>query len=402
MSALRLQSPTAAPSRRAVAPVAAVALSLLALAAFAPSAARAQGCVAVRLDAPGVGALPGCQGQGYGNKWELATTWRYFESDKHFRGTHYERNRTEEGSQVINTVHQLDVALRRNINDRWSLTVDVPFVDMDRSGPLRDSNRNVVARVERGGGSGLGDISVVARRWMLDPSKHASGNFSLGFGVKLPTGEKDHLFPQTEWNDVNGDDKVDDGELELVIETVDQSVQPGDGGLGFYMDLQAFQSWRQGGINFYAALTYLANPETTDWVPTYRSREPEKYMSIADQYIGRMGVVFTGPGWHGLAVGIGGRIEGVPVHDLFGSSEHFRRPGYSVSVEPSLTWSNGVHSLGVTVPIAVQRNRQRSVPDMQVGPDRHGDAAFADYSVIVSYSYRFGRGKQQAMMEHGM
>jgi hypothetical protein len=39
------------------------------------------------------------------------------------------------------------------------------------------------------------------------------------------------------------------------------------------------------------------------------------------------------------------------------------------------------------VPIAVQRNRQQSVPDLV--DDGHGDAAFADYVVLLGYWQRF-------------
>jgi hypothetical protein len=45
------------------------------------------------------------------------------------------------------------------------------------------------------------------------------------------------------------------------------------------------------------------------------------------------------------------------------------------------------------VPVAVYRNRQRSVPDEQqseaTGEWRHGDAAFADFLVMFSLSRQF-------------
>ena len=110
-------------------------------------------------------------------------------------------------------------------------------------------------------------------------------------------------------------------------------------------------------------------------------------MSIADQYVFRTGLTYGPERWNGLAAGLGGRIEGVPVHDLFGSSEGFRRPGYAVSVEPSLSWSRGPHTLSLAVPVAVQRNRQRNVPDLARGS--HGDAAFADWVLLASYWRRF-------------
>jgi hypothetical protein len=41
----------------------------------------------------------------------------------------------------------------------------------------------------------------------------------------------------------------------------------------------------------------------------------------------------------------------------------------------------------VTVPVAIRRNRRRSVSDILVGGA--GDAAFADYLILVGYSHRF-------------
>jgi len=64
-----------------------------------------------------------------------------------------------------------------------------------------------------------------------------------------------------------------------------------------------------------------------------------------------------------------------------------RRPGYAISVEPGLTFRRGHSALTVGVPVAVYRNRTRSYADKISGG--HGDAAFADYLLIVGYSRLF-------------
>ena len=74
--------------------------------------------------------------------------------------------------------------------------------------------------------------------------------------------------------------------------------------------------------------------------------------------------------------------------DLVGGSEGFRRPGYAISVEPAISYTHGPHTISLAIPFAVERNRQRSVPDM-LEPGRHGDAAFADYVVLAGYFRRF-------------
>jgi hypothetical protein len=107
-------------------------------------------------------------------------------------------------------------------------------------------------------------------------------------------------------------------------------------------------------------------------------------MSIADLYLARTGVTYSGASWKGFGVGLGGRLEGVPVEDLIGDSDGFRRPGYALSIEPALSYSRGPHAVSLAVPVALYRNRTRSVPD-RLEPGRHGDAAFADYVVMLGY-----------------
>lgn len=333
--------------------------------------------MASRLDAPVLGAFDELTASE--QKWQVSLSWRYQRSDRHFRGTHEEKNRQLEDSEVINTINLAEVGVRYNFSFRNSLTVSVPFLMATRSHPIRDGNRDVVGRSVLNS-RGLSDVTIVGRRLLRDPTTRPKGNLSLGLGIKLPTGADNVLDTRERLGD--------DGEPVLSVETVDQSVQPGDGGFGFIVDLTAFrQLGSRGALAAYASGAYLINPEGTNGVHTFRSRPGEGIMSIADQYVFRTGLFASPESWKGLSVGLGGRIEGVPVHDLFGSSEGFRRPGYAISAEPSVTWTRGSHSLSLAVPIAVQRNRQRSVPDLANGS--HGDAAFADYVILAGYWRRF-------------
>ncbi len=111
-------------------------------------------------------------------------------------------------------------------------------------------------------------------------------------------------------------------------------------------------------------------------------------MSVADQYIARAGVIVPVSEWRGLSVSFGGRLEGVPVRDIIGKSNGFRRPGYGISVEPGVNYVHkGRDIWSLSVPIAVSRNRRRSVTDIRDG--RAGDAAFADYLIVMGWSHRF-------------
>lgn len=80
-------------------------------------------------------------------------------------------------------------------------------------------------------------------------------------------------------------------------------------------------------------------------------------------------------------------MEGVPVRDAFGSSNGFRRPGYVISIEPGLSYARGRSMINVSAPWAMERNRKISTSDIM--NHTHGDAAFADYTVIASYTRTF-------------
>ena len=110
-------------------------------------------------------------------------------------------------------------------------------------------------------------------------------------------------------------------------------------------------------------------------------------MSVADQYLYRGGFSHTVPKVRGLAMSFGTRMEGVPAHDVFGPSNGFRRPGYAISLDPGILYAHGDYTFALNGPWAVYRNRTRSVPDEQNGI--HGDAAFADFTILFSMSRRF-------------
>ncbi|HSH15007.1 MAG TPA: transporter, partial [Verrucomicrobiae bacterium] len=74
--------------------------------------------------------------------------------------------------------------------------------------------------------------------------------------------------------------------------------------------------------------------------------------------------------------------------DLIGGDEGRRRPGYAISVEPGITWSKGRYFASLTVPIAVERNRQPDYGSLD-GMTYTGDSAFADYTINASFAFRF-------------
>ena len=89
-----------------------------------------------------------------------------------------------------------------------------------------------------------------------------------------------------------------------------------------------------------------------------------------------------------MALSFGARIEGVTVYDAIGGSLGFRRPGYTILLEPAGSWTGKKNSISLNVPIAVYRNRERSAPEITLGVPG-GDAAFADFSILIGFTHRF-------------
>jgi hypothetical protein len=226
---------------------------------------------------------------------------------------------------------------------------------------------------------GLADIRVGAAYWILSPEKSSKANFSMGLGVKFPTGN--YKAEGTFYN------VGENGEPE--VRYVDQSIQPGDGGYGLTTELQGYVVLSDY-FAFNTYLFYMFNPKETNGV--IRRPGGTSEFSVPDQYAIRLGFNYITP-ITGVDLYLGGRMEGIPAYDAIGGSEGFRRPGYAISVEPGVNYSIKNFLLNFSVPIAVARNRVKSFDDIQnskeTGTDRHGDAAFADYLINFSVSYKF-------------
>ena len=328
--------------------------------------------MAARQSAPVIGVqCAGSEGSGSSDsgflergKWQLSVGFRKQRSHRHFVGTEEQKHRAEQGTEVVNNVYLYDVALTYAINRRYSLSVAVPF---QRATRRRGTSTQIFHSL------GFGDVSVMGRMWLFKQPSESGQNVSFGVGVKLPTGKPDVTDTTIT---ANGP----------VTSIVDQSIQLGDGGWGIPLDVQAYK--QVGRTTLYASATYLLNPRNTNGVRTGRGRPSEAIMSVADQYLARVGFSRPVPRTRRFAYTLGWRIEGVPVRDLLGKSDGFRRPGYGMAIEPGLQYFRGRDTWSIAVPIAAGRNRKRSVSDILVGSPG-GDAAFADYMILAGYSHRF-------------
>jgi hypothetical protein len=285
----------------------------------------------------------------------------------------------EQGTEVINHANGLEAGITRTINDRWSFALFVPILANTRSSLYEHSGKS---RYETHS-FGLGDVRFAAYRWLLNPAQHSKANVQIGLCLKLSTGDykyQDYFYK-------NDSTKV--------LGPVDQSIQLGDGGTGFTLEANTFFHLSQH-ASLYANAFYLLNPREQNGVSTARGGVPSAtnisygldVMSVPDQYMVRAGANYN---INQFSFSAGMRMECVPVYDLLGGSNGFRRPGYVISVEPVIAYKVSKTQLYVSVPYAVQRDRKQSVPDKirtkKTGTPFTGDAAFADYSINFGVAF---------------
>jgi len=352
-------------------------LSVLALPAvlafLSTTTAHAQGCIVARSSS--VDMSPESQG-GYlqPGDWDLTVGYRHQFSYKHFVGDVEQTYRVQQGTEVMNKINLEDIDLTYQVTPRIGITLSVPLLLASRR-----SNSSYYTTTA----AGLGDTSVVAAGWLWNPRHSKRGNISIGFGFQAPTG-KDNVQ-----NNVLSSPTA----TTPTMVTDDYSIQPGSGGWGMVFQWQAF---RDMGHDFVAYTTgnYLATQGGTNNVlrsATALSQPLTAYNAIQDQYLLQAGVSHPISVVKGLTLTFGPRMEGVPASDLIGNDLGFRRPGFAISAEPGFIYGHGRNMIQASVGKAVYRDRTRSVPDKMLGT--HGDAAFADYVWLLSYTYRLpGKG----------
>lgn len=339
-----------------------------------------QGCVAVR--GGGMCSLHGSLlsgeegGYSKAGDWQATVNYRWLHSERLYSGGSEFTLPALLNAQPINDAQFIDLSAIYTVTPRFSIGLTLPFTYATRSTTYEHDGRN---RYTTSAG-GIGDIRLTAYYWLLNPETNPKGNISIGLGPKFPTG--DYKATDTFYTSTGPQ-----------VRAVDPSIQPGDGGFGFSAEVSAFRELAPRWQAYFQGF-YLFNPQDTNGVPVYGG--PPSILSvtsIADQYNVRFGVAFAPvPEW-GLAFTLGPRIDGVPVRDVFGDSNGFRRPGYAISIEPGITWAKNGWSFSITAPVALYRNRPHSVEDGRIsaitGIEHTGDAAFADFFINASISRKF-------------
>lgn len=361
-----------AKTRAAFAGVASASLALL----LAP-AAHTQGCVAAHSPQPIIAGLnPTSQfgSHSYANgEWlhnlTLTVGYRAYNSFRHYVGTEEQVQREINKNAIVNHVNLFELDVNYQVTPRLSAIASVSAMTATRH------RQNDPTNYFRSGG--IGDVTVGVQSWVWRPPTESHGNINFSGQLKLPTGINDAKGTKTS---ANG---------KKTVQPFDQSIQPGDGTWGFSLATEAYRQFWLHTTGYFTG-SWLFNPQDTTGVKTYRAAPGEEVISATDQYLWRGGVSHPAPNFkvlRGLSFSFGGRMEGVPVRDAFGSSNGFRRPGYVISIEPGLMYAHGRYMLNVYGPWAMECNRKTSVPDY--ANHTHGDAAFADYTVIAGLSRTF-------------
>jgi hypothetical protein len=360
------------------------------------SDATAQGCVAIRNMALGDAFSQESK------TWQFSANYRYFHSYKHFVGKEEQTQRIENKNNVINNDHSIILGGNFTLNNRWSFGLSVPFMYINRSSLYEHYGNGAGNPRFNTTSSGLGDIRFITNYRLIDQSKF---KLQLGAGFKLPTGD----YKAGDFFHRRGSQ----GQDSLTYRVVDQSIQPGDGGFGLIAGIDLVYK-ASDKLSVYANGMYLSNPRNTNGVQrsTTLTRDANgnflplsNEFSVVDQYIVRAGARYRVT--NAIEASLGGRIECIPSHDIIGREDGFRRPGYVASVDPAIFYFKGNHVFGLNVPVALVRDRTRSYIDIQrgIGSDGkpvHGDAAFADFLVSVSYAFKipkraegqFGKGTE--------
>ncbi len=346
------------------------------------SKVNAQGCVAIR-------HFSSCVGNSLENNLlkkgdiQLGMNYRYFKSFRHFRGTEEEPDRIANNTEVINKSHAWDYFFTYAISDRIYSSITIPTVINYRSSLYEHGRTERYSTYSRG----LADIRLGVGFWVFNTEKFTNGNLAVGLGVKLPTGNynaSDIFFNVGP----NGEPQV---------RPVDQSIQVGDGGFGLTIDFQFYKKIRAN-LFAYGGGFYLFNPRETNGIRTFRETlnpilQNEAIMSVPDQYAIRTGLSYSCSPM--ISTSIGARFDAVPVKDLIGGNEGFRRPGNVLAIEPGIAYMKKNFTMNLNIPIAIRRDRPQSVTDKQTeiitGEPRNGDAAFADYLINFGISYRYSK-----------
>src|SRR5262249_51649965 len=148
--------------------------------------------------------------------WLVDLNNRYFRSFRDFAGK--SDVNTPKQNRSENHVYTFEVGVGRILRKGWSLNFDLPITSNGRTTNIEHGGPGTPRYTTRS--FGLGDLRLVAYKWLLLPSVSQKWNLQLGLGLKLPTG------------DYKYQDYFHRNDTTKVLAPVNPSIQLGDGGTG--------------------------------------------------------------------------------------------------------------------------------------------------------------------------
>jgi hypothetical protein len=344
--------------------------ALLALAAMAgvllsPRNSAAQGCEPIRFTSP---IDLGGEGKPYlpAHEWELSLGYRRLVSNEFFVGTEQNSQAAPGGSSPIFRIHTFVASVGYSISDRFRLRASLPVSSATLTRTWADK------AVHQQRATGIGDASLTGDYWLFEPATHRGGNISAGLGVKAPTGS----------HTVGSKFYTATGAVDF---PADQTIQPGDGGWGVLLETQGYRQITERSIA-YASGLYMASPKSKSDVQ--QAPNSGTYWSVPDVYSARLGGAFSVLPEQGLTLSLGGRVDGIPVHDLIGGGDDstVKRTSYVLFAEPGLSLTRGKGTFTLSVPYRLKVNRMKSELEQRTNGVNGG--GFAKYLIFAGYSLR--------------
>lgn len=296
---------------------------------------------------------------------------------------------------IIERQNFLDVTCVYGLSKSSTLGISMPIAIDNSFSLLFPPNGNPLAQRHTLYASGVGDISILAARFLLDCEKHRFHNVSLGLGMKFPTGAFN--LHQT-YPDATGSNF----QRKSVFVP---AIYPGDGGLGILASFEAFKKfrvppWR--GLTFWTTGSYLINPRNQNGTPSINqglgivdaTTQNALTNSVPDSYIFRAGVsipirsrISRGP-VKSLWFTTNYRMEGVKQLDLFGRNDGYRQAGLAHSIEPGVVFSTNRYTVTATAPIIFSANVRPNLAQQPGAPLRQL-ATVAPVAVLVRITRSF-------------
>ena len=304
-------------------------------------------------------------------EWQVAVDYRYLHADRFFVGSQQTTPPKQFfGQPLIINVHTANLNVTYAASDRISVRLTVPVSYGSQSRFYADTARHIA----RAGG--IGDVGLVGTVWLLNPRTHTKGNLAIGAGIKFPTGN--YKFAAAYFDSTGNS----------VQFPVDQSIELGDGGWGVILQGQAFRQVTPRAFVYFTGSNLVSPRNQTDVVRAPIAPGSAVHVSVPDVYTGRLGLSYGLLPERGLSVSLGGRVDGIPYHDLIGKSDGFRRPGYIVFLDPAVALERGASTFTVGTPIRMFARLASA--NLLKGPGGSiGSGDLAGVLMFVGYARRF-------------